>query len=54
LDGASGCWSQGKTEEEPLANIKDAIQDYLAVARQLAGERELREVEIPACVSVEQ
>jgi predicted RNase H-like HicB family nuclease len=46
--GLPGCWSQGKTEEEALSSIKDAIQDYLAVARQLAGEHELREVEVPA------
>ena len=25
-----GCWSQGTTEEEPLQNIREAIQDYLA------------------------
>lgn len=24
-----GCWSQGETEEEALANIKDAIALYL-------------------------
>jgi len=24
--GLSGCWSQGKTEEEALANIQDAIR----------------------------
>ena len=46
--GLPGCWSQGVTEEEALANIRDAIEQYVAVARQLAGERELREVEIPA------
>jgi len=36
--GLPGCWSQGKTEEEALSNITDAIQEYIAVARQLAGE----------------
>jgi predicted RNase H-like HicB family nuclease len=28
-----GCWSQGATEEEALANISDAIGDYLAVTK---------------------
>ena len=46
--GLPGCWSQGKTEAEALSNIRDAIQDYLAVARQIAGEHELREVEVQA------
>ncbi|MDE0157981.1 MAG: type II toxin-antitoxin system HicB family antitoxin [Gammaproteobacteria bacterium] len=27
-----GCWSQGKTEEEAVTNISEAIQDYLAAA----------------------
>jgi len=40
--------AQGATEAEALANIQDAILEYLAAARQLAGEQFLREVEIPA------
>ena len=46
--GLPGCWSQGATEEEALANIRDAIREYLEVAKQLAGEQNLREVDIPA------
>ena len=46
--GLPGCWSQGTTEEEAIANIRDAIRDYVEVARQLASAAQAREVDIPA------
>jgi len=44
--GLPGCWSQGVTEEEALENIKIAIGEYLEVAKKIADEGEMREVEI--------
>jgi predicted RNase H-like HicB family nuclease len=35
-----GCWSQGETEQEAIANIRAAIKDYREVAQQMAKERE--------------
>ena len=32
-----GCWSQGDSEEEALANIQDAIQEYLAAIEDIKG-----------------
>jgi predicted RNase H-like HicB family nuclease len=43
-----GCWSEGKNEEEALANIKDAIKDYLEVEAEMKQLRETRYVEVAA------
>lgn len=48
VPGLPGCCSQGATEAEALANIADAIREYLAVAAELAAEAEVREVEVTA------
>ncbi len=39
-----GCASQGATEEEAVANIKEAIHDYLEVQHELGIETRLVEV----------
>ena len=36
VPGLPGCHSQGDTEAEALANIIDAIREYLAVVQELA------------------
>jgi predicted RNase H-like HicB family nuclease len=46
--GLPGCWSQGKTEEEALRNIRDAIEEYLAAIRESVGDADVREVEVSA------
>jgi len=44
--GLPGCWSEGKTEDEALENIKGAISEYLAAAEDLAEDAESRTVEV--------
>jgi predicted RNase H-like HicB family nuclease len=43
-----GCWSQGKTEEEALENIKSAIVDYLAAVDEMNQRKQTRYVEVVA------
>ena len=33
VPGLPGCWSQGETEQEALANIAEAIREYLSVGQ---------------------
>jgi predicted RNase H-like HicB family nuclease len=44
--GLPGCWSQGNTEAEAIANIEDAIREYLAAIADLTQGAEVREVEV--------
>ena len=44
--GLPGCWSQGKTEEEALVNIVDAIATYLATVEELTTNKTSRIVEV--------
>jgi predicted RNase H-like HicB family nuclease len=46
VPGLPGCWSQGKTENEALDNIKDAIESYLMTVDEIAKNKESRFVEV--------
>jgi len=44
--GLPGCWSQGATEDEALANIRIAIREFVDAAEELARNQESRVVEV--------
>lgn len=46
VPGLPGCWSQGSTEEEAIANIINAIKDYQEVAETLCQGYEIREIQV--------
>jgi predicted RNase H-like HicB family nuclease len=48
VPGLPGCVSQGATEEEALANIADAVREYLEVVMEQVEGAEIREIEVAA------
>jgi predicted RNase H-like HicB family nuclease len=42
-----GCWSEGATEEEAIANIQDAIREYLEAVDDSLEDADIREIEVP-------
>ena len=46
VPGLPGCWSQGKTEAEALANIRQAIREYLDVVEEQLAGADVREVDV--------
>ena len=46
IPGLPGCWSQGDTEGDAIANIETALREYLAVVDELLQDVDVREVEL--------
>ena len=41
-----GCWSQGRTKREALANIRVAVKEYLAAQKDLEEKFEYRRIKV--------
>jgi predicted RNase H-like HicB family nuclease len=48
VPGLPGCWSQGATEAEAIANIRDAIAEYLAVVEEQLKGQDIRVIDVAA------
>lgn len=46
VPGLPGCHSQGSTEAEALANVTDAIREYLEVVQELARSPNVTSTEV--------
>ena len=46
VPGLPGCWSQGTTEDEAIANVRDAIREYLPVVEEQSRGGDVREIEV--------
>ena len=46
VPGLPGCHSQGETEAEALANITEAIREYLDVVEELAASAGMKQVAV--------
>jgi len=44
--GLPGCWSQGATEAEAIANIRDAIAEYSAAVAATVIGQDVREIDV--------
>jgi len=44
--GLPGCWSQGATEDEAVANIREAIREYLAARDEVVKDADVREIDV--------
>ena len=46
VPGLPGCWSEGADEGEALANIREAIREYLSAVDDLLDDAEVREIDV--------